>query len=396
MKLGATKMANLKEMFKKRLAEDAVEGSVSATDIVSTPYPMLAATELKRVTNASEVPVFKYKKKKKKGLKEYVGKSMNLKEEDLSVADIVGKLRHTQRVIDNKSYNRKTFGIEDDKGRTVKISIRAEDAERFEAVLSDIVDRDNPPPIAQIIYELKDDIDILDVKWPNVIENDEDISSKKPTDDDVPKDTESPTDDDKEGSEANEDMPNFSEGPVDPNPDESLPRIDGADGDEIGTETKTSDDGDTKNLLKQVIDMLRADADARKADAQARESEARARESESALRDTRNKVAQEEQLLDLETKASLERIKQKEIRRQAQLKKATQKLDNVGSDQDDVDLTDGGNDDFNIPSDEEAKTMLKGRPGGSLPVKGMSSEERGATGDIGSISDVAKSITGGM
>lgn len=280
-----------------RFIEDAAGGAVCAGDVASVAAPLMASTFKRAVPPTEPVKVIKIgkkapKQKKRKGLRETFYAALG-EEAPAQTDEVVAKLKslENRESVDNR--DTVTFGLEDDGGKIVRVTVRADQAENFERALQSAMSDDPTQPrveIAELLFDLKDEYDIVDVDWPEIEEDEEESQQlKQPAADSA----EVPPDADSMG---------------DSEPD--IPDV-GAD----------STEASTKDLLTQVIDMMRADADARKADARAREAEAREREAEAASRQAMARVKQEEQLLDMETYNKAKKEEDREAKRLAQLAK---------------------------------------------------------------------------
>jgi hypothetical protein len=200
----------------------------------------------------------------------------------LKSMEVKSKVTHDEQV--------QSFGLENDDGTVVKVTVPTDQAEKFEKAIQDSMREENPPEIAELLFDLKDHIDIVDVVWPEVSEDEEELAP--------PVDEEGGAVEDSSG-----DMPDLEEMPEDPTLEDPSTAV------------------DSQSLLVQIIDMMRSDADARKADAEARKAEARTREADSTISQARLAVQQEEDLQDKEAEEKAQNDEQREIKRLAQLNK---------------------------------------------------------------------------
>lgn len=146
-------------------------------------------------------------------------------------------------------YNTSTFGLQDGDGNIVRVTVAREEASEFETRLNSILsDTENPKEIAEILYMLKDDFDIVDVDWAEPITEDDPEPSLDDDEDEL-----QPGED---GAEAETD----DELDLDVE-DGELPADD--------TETPSADmQQSTVELLQQVIDLLKKETESRAADAE--------------------------------------------------------------------------------------------------------------------------------
>lgn len=192
-----------------------------------------------------------------------------------------------------------TFGIEDENNQVVRVTIRAEQAGEFEkalqAVMADMEEDENSKiEIAEVLFKLKDNFDIVDVVWPE-IEEDEEVPRQQFGDEQGEPGAEG---DGLEGLEG-----------------------EGGEGDPLADleDDGAGEESEVKGLLSQVIDMMKADAAARQADAEARIADAKAREQELGAKQALAKIKQEEQFLDMEEYEKKQKAQEKEAKRLAQL-----------------------------------------------------------------------------
>lgn len=290
----------------KQLQEN---GAVGAGSVAMAATPLFA-TLVKR----SKGPKVKVKKidfakheavaKRSMGVKESFNSSLTAVTESMNDTDatgIVSKLKSLENKDKTDIRDFATFGLEDEKGNVVKVSVPKDQGADFEKAiqiaLSD--DDDTDAEIAEVLFTLKDRFTILDVDW-GEIEEDEEVA---PADSDLP-DGEAPVDGDLE----------LDTEPVGP-----------------GTEEVSS-------LLTQIIDMMKADAEARKSEAQARQAESKAKEAEAAAAQAAMRVKQEEQILDMESHEKKQKDVDKEAKRLAKLAKWRHDMANEeGVDDSDVD-----------------------------------------------------------
>lgn len=299
----------------QKLIEDAAAGAVSAGggDVAGFATPLFA-----RLTKRELPTKIKIERKKKK--------PKNVKTNTLSVKEAYNKLmefddahRRGQSTYDNtevisklKSIENKNsvnknesqaFVLDDDDGNSVKIWVKADQAANFEnalnAFLSDNLrdDKHGAPEIAEILFKLKNNFDIIDVKWPDVEEDEENQEVTLAGDQEGGQEGAEGELGDELGGEEGLDLGN-------------------AEGDLGGTGEE-----DVKSLLTQVIDMMKADAEARKAEAAARAAEAKTKEVNLANQHLENRVKQEERILDMEAYEKKQKEAEKEAKRLAKLAK---------------------------------------------------------------------------
>lgn len=348
------KTINDKAIQQTALEEDAAGGAVGAGAVAACAMPLFSSL-VKR--SAPKITVIKWKSQQKPkpkkvlGLKEAFdrlyekdsgGMSLNMDgspnkasgiEGSFDPASVVAKLKGLENEQKQDRRDTVSFGLEDDNGGLVRVTVKSEQAEDFEKALQSFLadeqrENDSMPEIAEVLFKLKDRYDIVDVQWPSVPEDEEEDQQVQ----------------DPQGGQGDPNADPSADPNADPNADPSAdPNAAGADMSGGG------DESDVKNLLTQVIDMMKADAEARKAEARAREAEAKNKEASAISQQTMDKVKQEEQFLDMETYNKARKEEEREAKRLAQLarwKHDMKKNDGV-SDEDDL------GDDFDLPSSSE-------------------------------------------
>jgi hypothetical protein len=274
----------------KQLQEDGAGGAVGAASVASAATPLFAS--MVRRTRIPKIKVHQYSNKPTKKRKLGLGESFkievaSIKEaSELDASGVISKLKGLEKQDQHTNQPLATFGLEDENGNLVKVSVPLDQGNDFEKALQSSIQPtdDTTVEIAELLFDLKDRFDIVDVDWGDVVEDEEDV------------------------------VPQEGEVPV----DGEVPPEDLAGADELPPEEDTSS---VASLLTQVIDMMKADADARKADAKAREADAEAKEAEYISLQAASKVRQEEQILDMESHEKKQKEVSKEAKRLAKLAK---------------------------------------------------------------------------
>lgn len=274
----------------KQLQESGSAGAVIAGDVAAHATPMLSG-----FVRRGKSPKIKIKQivfnKPTMGIKESFMKSIK-EYEEIQIPDALAKLQSLEKAA-AAPQNVATFGLEDEDGNLVKVTVPSEQGSEFELALQRALkaDDDTNVEIAEVIFDLKDRFDIIDVEWGNMVEDEEDIDPSI-------------------GGEQT---------PDDVMPGEELP---------IEEPAPTDNTEDVSSLLTQVIDMMRADAEAREADANARIADAEAKEAEYSSIQAAAKVRQEEQILDMTSHENEQKEASKEAKRLAKLAKWKHELAN--------------------------------------------------------------------
>lgn len=341
------KQLNTAAQTSTTISEDAAGGASGAGAVAGMSMPLFST--LVRRSTAATAPVAKsplqglVKKDEKKSKKKGMGLAeayRALSEDEATAAPDMMGAKTNQRNFDSTEVIAKlkgleaknqvdkrdtvSFGLEDDDGGVVRVAVKSEQAEEFEKALQTMmVDRDDDegeiPEIAEVLFRLKDHFDIIDVVWPDVVEDEEEPMELDAADPNA------------------EEMPMDDMGDVPP---------------------EGADTGQVQDLLTQVIDMMKADAEARKAEALAREAEAKTKQADAIVAQTMARVKQEEQYLDMESHQKAEKEQSREAKRLAQLAKWKHSMSQGGSSSD---SDDGFSDDTPIqprregaPEEEEA------------------------------------------
>jgi len=221
-------------------------------------------------------------------------------------ADVVYKLDAAEKKSKMNDEDVVSFGLEDEEGNVVKVYVDAEQSKEFESALSSMLagmddeDNDDNPDepstleIAEILFKLKDNFNIIDVEWGEIPEDEEE---EQQIDDDDSKDDDSKDDDSKDD--------------------------DSKDDSDMTADSLEDSDGDKAagSALQQVIDTMKADAEAKKAEAEARKAEAESKTAEYTAQSAASKVKQEEEVLDMEAHYKDKKDEDKEAKRLAKLAK---------------------------------------------------------------------------
>jgi len=292
-------------LLREIMNESAAAGSTSAHAIATSPGSLFGGGIIDDST------VEKKKKKKKPGrtmlrrvtnIKEGLG--VNLDSNNFDSSDVISKINAAGKSL-AKAKDTTAFALEDTDGNLIKVVVKDDQAEEFEKQLSimlaGIVDDDDEPSssleIAEILYKLKDNFQIVDVEWPHI---QTDMEEEQEVVDDG--DSATPADD-------GGDLENVG------NPDETNKEVDG---DSPMGDDKAMDD-DVKTTLSQVIDMMKSQAESQKAEADARAAEARAKEAEYSAQASASTVRKQEQIYDMEAAEKKKKELEKEASQQAKL-----------------------------------------------------------------------------
>jgi hypothetical protein len=233
-----------------------------------------------------------------------------------------------------------TYGVEDNKGNLMKVTVLDTEAEDFEsyiaAYLSELKDFENEGvdlkdiSLAELLYKLKDLFDIRDVEFPNI--PDDTVYNADEASESVENADMAPEGDDMEGDMdmdadmgMEDDMEGDMEGDMGMDAD-----MEGEMGDEeFGDEEGFSDDesvedfadmegeGSTESILTSIIDMLKKQAEAETAKANAQAEEARASQAESTARASESTLAQKEEYVAMDAEKKQQKDDEKAAKREA-------------------------------------------------------------------------------
>lgn len=274
--------------MKKNLREEAADGAVSAGDVSSVALPLMASVQKRTLKKPRyKVQRITFNQKPFQILKMFEDMNAATMAQEFDRTEVINKLKNIEVNNGNENKNSTTFGLEDDDKNVIRVAVLSDQADEFErtlrSILTDVEAEGEMPDIAEILFNMRHQFDIIDVDYPE-FEDEEDGPLKLDVEPD------------KEAIEEPEDI---------------APPMDDV-GDDVGTE-------DVSSLLKQVVDMMKADADARRAEAVARQREAETSAEDAKTRHTMAAVSREEELLDMEDKMKQATDREKEIERLAKL-----------------------------------------------------------------------------
>lgn len=363
----------------KRIDEDC-GGAVGAGAVAGTRGLLFSAPQsmIKRFTadftKDYNVKPAKAEKKTKKKKSLGLGEAFAALREDeqFDQTEVISKLKSLETKEKSDARDVVSFGVEDDEGQVVRVSVRAEQAEEFEKALQSVMaemeeEEDSKAEIAEVLFKLKDHFDIVDVVWPEIAEDEEEGEQQ--------------FGDDQQGApgEGGDELSGLEDPAAGGEGDLGDLGGEGDLGDLGGDDMGAGDQ--TQDLLGQVIDMMKADAEARKADAEARKAEARQREQEMGAKNSIARIKQEEQMLDMDEQEKAKKAEEKEAKRLAQLSRWKSQMSAGGN----ADAT--SDYDMNLPSDNlgaMGDEENEERPGRSNKVAGRISP-----------ADLARRILGG-
>lgn len=267
--------------------------------------------------------------------------------EAFDIQDVLSRLRGLEDR-PNARQEGVTYGVEDNEGNVMKVTVRKDQAGEFETTLGhELADMEafsvtgqsgKDISMAELLFNLKDRFDIIDVQFPkiptDVVYNADDASFNVPdsqlSNDEVPDDEFDDMDID--SSMGPDDMMNLDD--MDDIEGEGtegeLPDIEG-EGTELDGELEDIDADGVEDfseptepegsILDKVLDMLKSQADAERAKAEAAAEESRAKQAEYSARASEATIAQEEELARMEADMDQQKDKEKQARKLADIAK---------------------------------------------------------------------------
>lgn len=305
------------------------------------------------------------KMKKKKSVRAKLMRLLGLGEsQNYDMNDVSSRLKDIDKAAEGGD-DTVTYGVEDDEGNLMKITVRSDQASDFEERLSkeihdnaefsneinDISGKKPDKSMAEVLFRLKDEFDIVDVEFPEIPKNAVYKTAggmETNTDDGLGK-TDLENDLDYENDIGMGDLDQVDDlgadtgdvgdpldGDLGDMGDEDTLGYDGedSDGDNLGVDDEFTDDesvSDFSNpektpespegLLQQVLKMLTKDAEAKQAQAEAEAEKARAEQAEYAAKAANASIQQQTELLSMEEKVKRQKDKEKEAKKIADLAK---------------------------------------------------------------------------
>ena len=316
----------------KKLNEDASAGCTSAGSIAGNRGSIFPTrTEPMR----RQIPVVMPQKKKKSrlinvkkmtnpkwGFGQFLANNMgNPMSESFDYSSISSKADSVLRQTQAKKENTQLFGLEDSNGQIVKVYVDAANAKDFELALSRLMEEEmESAEIAEILFKLKDEFNIVNVVWPKI--HDDAIEEEENSKGNAEEGDELMFDDDQNDEDAS--LDDFGDNGSEDNM--SLDDIDLGDNENDNVDVnnlpaKDFSAGSESESLSNILSMLSAEAEARKAEADARKAEARAKEAEAVAKAAEAKIKAEEQVLDMEAYNKNQNKEKLETRKLAKLAK---------------------------------------------------------------------------
>lgn len=244
------------------------------------------------------------------------------------INDVNGKIDNARKQRDlsdqSSANNTSTFGLQDAQGNIVRVTVDRDEAPEFEASLNSILsDTENPKEIAEIIYILRTDYDIVNVEWAEPITED----------DAMPYTAIKETPDEKEGKDGELDFGDLDvSDELDSKDDKKLDGGEEGKDDNLDLDLDVGDEEDNPNpaeepgangappialqsqtvdLLQQVIELLKKETDARAAEAELQRTKTQTE---------MDKIAAEQQKREIDRQVELAQVEEFEEREKEQSK----------------------------------------------------------------------------
>jgi len=341
-------------MYKKTVEETAASGSVGAhsiavrTDGAKDDFP----TQRRGGSFLDFMEKFNSRLKNKANMK-LVDSSRPFPKklkENVSLDQVYSKLsgiRNQGRMEDN---NTSTYGVEDDDGNLMKITVRGDQAEKFEVALAqELGELENykmtgrggygrEVSIAEVLYNLKQQFDIITVEFPeiptNKVYNADKVSDPEDAEfgeEEFQKDDADFSDDEEFNMDGMDDtdgdaggMDDLGDGDDETPEDSELPEEEDL-GVEFGDEEE--DEGGASGLLKNIVQMLTKQAEAQAAQAEAEAEKSRALQAEYTAMAAKEEMAKQTELAKMEREMEAQKEREKDAKKMAEL--ARHKLSSV-------------------------------------------------------------------
>lgn len=309
----------------KKISETASAGAMGSGAIAAVPGGGGGENTPDRLKNFMKDFFQKAQNRMRyKSVEELIPKTFKkLTESNMSLNSVFSELKNSE----TQSYDEKnvvTYGVEDDDGNLMKITVPHEQSEEFESTLTrqlaEIEDfkrtghKGRNISMAELLYELKDSFTVLDVDFPtipsNVVYNADQATEA------VDDFSDESTDEFDDSAEQTDDM-------TDSNMDDNADNVDGEDDENMDDMDDESvedfsdepESNDAESILASVMSTLKAQADAEKAKADAEAEKARAKQAEYSAKAAAVEMERQEELVRIESEMEEQKEKEKEAKR---------------------------------------------------------------------------------
>lgn len=281
--------------------------------------------------------------REKRGFKDHVSRLFRRplgEATSMDVSSVMSRLKGLENKFTPDHRSTVTYGVEDEKGNLMKITVKSEQASSFEQTLAmalgelednKINDQNASVSLAELLYNLKNQFDIIDVEFPEIPSQavyNADKATYGMSDSDMPV-ADSTADTAMNGMDAQ-----ISDPSVDSMSDVTdMDDVNGMDSNDV--EASDELDGDMgedfpedevpppseESIYQGIIKMFTAQADAEKAKAEAEAEKARALQAEYSAKSASFEMTKQEELAAMEADLEMQKKRNKESRRMAALAK---------------------------------------------------------------------------
>lgn len=257
--------------------------------------------------------------------------------ESIDVAGITSQLKGLENKNNFDNRNTVTYGVEDDEGNLMKVTVKSEDAKSFENRLAlELGEIENNKiygyqnsgiSLAEVLYNLKDEFNIVDVEFPeipsDIIYNADKASLGEQTPDPTGMEN-NQMDKDENGQPINgddqtqNDMGNI---PMSNSNEEMPDDLDNEDMDQGQDFVEDEGDNDFKTMFNQLMQLMTAQAEKEKAIADAEAEKARALQAEYSAKAANHEITRQEELVRMQAEIDAQKKKEKDAKQLASIAK---------------------------------------------------------------------------
>jgi hypothetical protein len=270
-------------------------------------------------------------------------RNTSLGEAALDVAGITSQLKGLENKNNYDQRNTVTYGVEDDEGNLMKVTVKSEDAKSFENRLAlELGEVENNKiygfqnsgvSLAEVLYTLKDEFNIVDVEFPEIPSDIVYNADKASLGEQSPDPNGDPNADPSLGGDNPDQLGDDFGEPGNAPPmgaggdDQGMDDPDAMGSDDMGAmdqgEDFVEDDGgdDFKSLFKELVQLMTAQAEKEKAVADAEAEKARALQAEYTSKAANHEVSRQEELIRMQAEVDQQKKKEKEAKKYADLAK---------------------------------------------------------------------------
>jgi len=320
----------------RKIAETAAGGSTGAGSIATVPSNRLGGMQTRmslvdfmkkfygRMNNRNKFHPFK--------MEGSIHRIVETAGFPYQLDDATSRMKSMQMQGEIESYHKETdvitYGIEDDEGSLMKVTVPIDQGEEFERhvaqSLADVMDfkktgHGEDKTLAELLYELKDQFTIINAEFPQIPKDA--IYNASEITEDLP-DGEEGDDADFDGEEGDDADFNGDGGDIGDEEGDGLD-FDGEGDDEdsdLGVDFEDGEESE-ESLLKSILGMLKSQAERDIAQANAEAEKAKAKQAELALSSSQKEMSQQEEMVAAEAELDAEKEREKKAKKMAELAK---------------------------------------------------------------------------